>query len=168
MNNTRYIETLLASKTMEEMLNNAEKISDKIFSKNLQTLHIENYIYTPDIAIEELGVDLDLMNQLIEDYVIQIIKSCINFMEFLTELQDLKKYTTNLDYRILRDLAHKNLGVAKNLRIEDAIKLLERIMKESDLDFITKCVECLFVRGVLLQPVQAYNTIRLIQVKESF
>jgi len=153
---------------MEEMLSNTQKISDKIFLENLKTLDIKNYTYTPDLAIEELGVDLELMNQLIEDYVIQIIKSCIHFMEFLAELQDLKKYTTNLDYKILRDLAHKNLGVARNLRIEDAIKLLERIMKESDLDFITKCVECLFVRGVLLQPIQAYNTIRLIQVKGSF
>lgn len=168
MNNAGYIEILLTSTSMEEMLSNAQKISDKIFSENLQTLHIKNYIYTPDLAIEELGVDLDLMEQLIEDYVIQIIKSCIHFMEFLAELQDLKKYTTNLDYKILRDLAHKNLGVARNLRIEDAKKLLERIMKESDLDFITKCVECLFVRGVLLQPIQAYNTIRLIQVKGSF
>lgn len=168
MNNTRYIETLLTSNSMEEMLSNTQKISDKIFLENLKTLDIKNYTYTPDLAIEELGVDLELMNQLIEDYVIQIIKSCIHFMEFLAELQDLKKYTTNLDYKILRDLAHKNLGVARNLRIEDAIKLLERIMKESDLDFITKCVECLFVRGVLLQPIQAYNTIRLIQVKGSF
>ncbi|MDQ7061376.1 MAG: hypothetical protein Q9M43_09685 [Sulfurimonas sp.] len=44
-------------------------------------------------AIEELGVDLELMNQLIDDFVIQIVKESTTFNEFLEELQDLQTYT---------------------------------------------------------------------------
>ena len=68
---------------------------------------------------------------------------------------------------LLRDLAHKNLGVARNLRIRNSEKLLEKIMTEDDLNYIEKCVECLFARAVLLKPNQVYQTIRLIQIKET-
>ncbi|PHQ91660.1 MAG: hypothetical protein COB42_03050 [Sulfurimonas sp.] len=166
--NIKYIDLLLKSNSEQQMLENANDISSSISLKTLSGLNIHNYKYTPDIAIEELGIDSSLIEQLVDDYINQIIKSCISFIEYLGELQDLKIYTNNLDYTILRELAHKNLGVAKNLRIIDLQKILEKIMTEDDLEYLTKCVECLCARGILLNPKQAYNTIRLIQVKDTF
>ncbi|MDQ7045689.1 MAG: hypothetical protein Q9M32_07240 [Sulfurimonas sp.] len=166
--NLPYVKLLLASSDQDKMLDNAQKISYNLCTSEFPILNILDYKYSPKKAIEELGVDLELMNQLIDDFVIQIVKESTTFNEFLEELQDLQTYTKNLDYTILRELAHKNLGVARNLRIEDSEKLLEIIMKENNLEYILKAVECLLSRVILLRPEQAYKTIRLIQVKSSF
>lgn len=166
MNNTlTHIEFLLKSNTSQEMLDYALKMSNEI---NIKDIGRVNSIYSPDLAIKELGVDLELLDQLIEDYVGQIIKACLVFKEFVAELQDLKTYTSNLDYTILRELAHKNLGVARNLRLDDSQKLLHKIMIGDDLDYISICVESLFACAVVLKPEHAYKTIRLIRVKDSF
>ena len=73
-----------------------------------------------------------------------------------------------MDYTLLRELAHKNLGVARNLRIYDAQKLLEKIMKEDDLDMIFLYLEGLFACVTILRPQYAFDTLRIIKVKNSF
>lgn len=165
--NLNHINILLNSDNINNMLNYALKISDEIFLTELKDLNIVNYKYTPKLAIEELGLDLELVNQLIEDYVIQIIKSNIIFLEHINELQDAKNNNKELDYTPLRELAHKNLGVARNLRIEDSEKILYEIMTNDNLDYILRCMEGLMASVILLKPTQAYNTIRLIKIKDS-
>ena len=165
--NLNNINLLLNSDNINNMLNYALKISNEIFLTELKDLNIVNYKYTPKLAIEELGLDLELVNQLIEDYVIQVIKSNIVFLEHINELQDAKNNNKELDYTPLRELAHKNLGVARNLRIEDSEKILYEIMTNDNLDYIVRCLEGLLASVVLLKPIQAYNTIRLIKIKDS-
>jgi hypothetical protein len=61
------------------------------------------------------------------------------------------------NFQPLRDLAHKNLGVARNLRIKDAQKILNNIMKEYDADIIEKYIDYLESCAILLKPKVAYE-----------
>jgi len=163
-NHNRYIFTLYSSTNMHNMLENAVNLSNNLFSGQLADLNLLDYRYTPDDAIAELGLDLDLVNHLVEDYVVQIVKSNMTFLGYIKDLES----TRNMNYTPLRELAHKNLGVARNLRIYDAQILLEKIMKEDDLDIIFLYLEGLFACATILRPQHAFNTLKLIKIKYSF
>lgn len=166
--NTKYNFTLYKCTNMQNMLNSAILLSRELFSNDLKSLDIVNYNYIPNKAVEELGLELELVNHLIDDYVIQIIKSNMTFLQHLHKLERNKHNNTIMDYTDLRELAHKNLGVARNLRIKDAERLLHKIMKENDLGQIFLCLEALFACVTILRPQQAFDTLRLIKVKNSF
>ena len=134
---------------------------------NLNELDIHNYHYVIDEAVEELGLDDDIVIQLLEDYIIQILKAKITFYKHIQELKQAQLENRVLDYTELRNLAHKNLGVARNLRIGDAQKILTILMKKDDLDYLRICVKALEVSAVKLNPLCAYETLRLIDVKNS-
>ena len=134
---------------------------------NLSELEIHNYHYVIDEAVQELGLEDDIVIQLLEDYIIQILKAKITFYKYIQDLKQAKLDDKPLDYTPLRDLAHKNLGVARNLRIEDAQKILTILMKKDDLDYLRICVKALEVSAVKLNPLCAYETLRLIDVKSS-
>ncbi len=128
----------------------------------------EDYEYSPSKAVEELGVDLDLVDHLVDDYVVQIIKSDTFFREYLRELKEAKKENKPLDYTKFRNLAHKNLGVARNLRIEDSESLLVDLLKKDDLAYLERSLEVLKASVIKLNPVSAYDALYLIQIKNSF
>ncbi|MEA3371474.1 MAG: hypothetical protein U9Q40_09070 [Campylobacterota bacterium] len=128
----------------------------------------EDYEYSPAKAIEELGVDLDLIDHLVEDYVIQIIKSDITAKKYLAQLKADKQNNKELDYSDFRDLAHKNLGVARNLRIEDSEKVLIDLLKKDDLEYLEHSLEILKACTIKLNPVSAYDALYLVQIKSSF
>lgn len=128
----------------------------------------EDYEYSPAKAIEELGVDLDLVDHLVEDYVIQIIKSDVVAKEYLETLKQAKLNNKELDYTDFRNLAHKNLGVARNLRIEDAEKVLVDLLKKEDLEYLDRSLEILKACTIKLNPVSAYDALYLMQIKSSF
>jgi len=136
--------------------------------KNFNTKEINNYKYSPDEAIEELGLERYLIEQLVEDYVIQIIKTKALFIEHLEVLKEDKENLKKLDYTPLRELAHKNLGVARNLRIEDGKKILTELMKVDDLDYLALCIEGLEFCAIRLKPKCAHETLELIDIKNSF
>ncbi|MCD4668484.1 MAG: hypothetical protein K8R44_07885 [Sulfurimonas sp.] len=164
---SKYINIISKNNNIQGMLSDAKNISNNLLSGELLDLNINNYIYTPDIAVEELGLDLDLINQLVEDYAIQIVKSSVVFLEYISSLQIDKKNNKELDYTDLRELAHKNLGVAKNLRIEDAQKFLYKMMKDDNLDYILKCLEALVSSAIILKPQSSYDTMTLMKIKKS-
>lgn len=141
--------------------------ANEFLQKNFTDLNIENYEYSTDEAIEELGLDFDLVNQLVEDYVMQILKSTAIFIEHLKELRASQEKSRRLDYIPLRELAHKNSGVAKNLRIKDGIKILDELMKKHDLDYIEMCIHALELCAIRLKPKCAYETLKLIKIKNS-
>jgi len=128
----------------------------------------EDYEYSPAKAIEELGVDLDLVDHLVEDYVIQIIKSDAVAKKYLAKLREDKKNNKELDYTDFRNLAHKNLGVARNLRIEDSEKVLVDLLKKDDLEYLEHSLEILKACTIKLNPVSAYDALYLMQIKSSF
>jgi len=135
--------------------------------QNLNDLNIHNYRYNINNAVDELDLEEDLIIQLLEDYIIQILKSKVTFYELIKKLRKAELNNINLDYTELRDLAHKNLGVARNLRIDDSQKILTLLMKEEDLDYMRICVKALEVSAVKLNPLCAYETMKLIKVKNS-
>ena len=145
---------------IRDLVSKAKKVCFSFFKKD--------YKYSAKEAVEELGLDDELIHQLLEDYVAQIIKAIIQFEEMLYLLQSQKDAQKNLEYTDLKELAHKNLGVARNLRIKDAEILLNDLMKKDDLVYLFKCIEVLRATAIVLKPRYAYNTIKLIEVKSTF
>jgi len=143
----------------------AVEVCDKILSGQLAHLDIKDYSYNTDEAMNELGLDEELVNQLIDDYVAQVIKATVQFDNYMETLQDSQDKEKELDYTLFRELAHKNLGVARNLRIKDAEKLLYELMKQDDLQYLLTCLEALKVCAIKLRPECAYDTLKLIKVK---
>lgn len=142
------------------LVEKAQKVSYSFFQNK--------YKYSTNEAVCELGLDEDLVDQLLEDYVAQIIKAVTQFKEMLYTLQSERDAKQTLSYTELRELAHKNLGVVRNLRIEDAIVLLDDLMKKDDLEHLFICIETLRACAIILKPAYAYNTIKLIEVKSTF
>ncbi len=140
---------------------------DTFIQKNLEHLNILFYKYEIKEAVTELSLEEDIILQLIEDYVIQILKSKMAFYKYIHELKKDMLDGKVLDYTNIRNLAHKNLGVVRNLRIKDAQILLEVIMTEEDLDYLRLCVKALEISAIKLNPLCAYETLNLIAVKNS-
>ncbi|MDF1878983.1 hypothetical protein JHD46_04940 [Sulfurimonas sp. SAG-AH-194-C20] len=145
---------------VRELVLKAQKVCYSFFQNN--------YIYNSAEAVSELGLDEELIHHLIEDYIAQIIKAVTQFEEMLYVLQSQKDANKNLEYTNLRELAHKNLGVARNLRIQDATVLLADLMRKDDLEHLFVCIETLRACAIVLKPEYAYNTIKLIEVKSTF
>ena len=127
-----------------------------------------DYEYLPTEAIKELGIDFDLVDDLVEDYVIQIIKSDAIFRDHLEILKEAQLKNEELDYLEFRNLAHKNLGVARNLRIKDSSQVLEELLTKDDLASLEHSLEVLKACAIKLNPVSAYDALYLIQIKSSF
>jgi len=149
------------------VLRDAVFLIEKLCNEKLDGLDIVNYKYDPTFAVDELGLDYELVMQLLDDYVAQIIKSILQFEDFLKTLHNSQEAKEELDYTPFRELAHKNLGVARNLRIKDAEILLYQLMKKDDLDYLLTCLEALKACAIRLSPDCAYNTLKLIEVKNS-
>jgi len=152
---------------VEYLLSSATEVCDELVSSTLSHLDIKDYKYDSAQAVEELGLDNELVEHLVEDYVSQIIKAVVQFDLYLEQLQNHKDEKKELDYTPFRELAHKNLGVARNLRIKDAEKLLYELMKKDDLEYLLICLEALKVCAIKLKPKCAYDTIKLIKIKNS-
>jgi len=148
---------------LEENLN----LCDELMGAEFKFPDISDYKHNVDLAVEELGLDDELIDKLVEDYVIQIMRTEVVFFQHLNKLKDQKKHSEELDYTSFRELAHKNLGVARNLRIEDAKKLLKELMVEDDLEHLETCLRALIACAVKLKPKLAYNIFKLMKIKKS-
>jgi len=150
------------------LYNEASRIYTELISSDLVNLGLSEYEYNPASAVEELGLDEELINELVEDYVSQIMRSFVQFESKLQKLHFSKNNQTSLDYTPFRELAHKNLGVARNLRIKDAEILLHELMTKDDLEYLLSCLEALEVSAIKLHPTRALNTLKLMKVKNLF
>ena len=157
------------------------KINERRKSKNLEVrilvdkaVHVcssffkDDYRYINQEAIDELGLDEELINHLVEDYVVQILTSIAQFEEIINLLQSDVSADKELDFTPLHELAHKNLGVARNLRIKDAEKILHNLMKKEDIGDLKSLVKVLESCAIKLKPICAFNTLKLIKVKSKF
>jgi hypothetical protein len=152
---------------IEDFLQSANELCEELLLNGLQDLQIYDYTYVSNEAVEELGLDNELIHHLVEDYVAQVLKSVYVFADLLLELKISKKENRALNYLPLRELAHKNLGVARNLRIKDAEKLLFELMKKDDLDYLETAIQALQACAIRLKPACAYNTITTINIKKT-
>lgn len=81
-----------------------------------------SYVYDPNIAANELGLPVDLIEEFIGDFIQQS-------HEFKDELYEA---TAKNDINTLHILSHKLKGVAANLRIESALEALTIINSSAD------------------------------------
>lgn len=82
-----------------------------------------SYNYDPQVASDELGLPIDLIEEFIEDFIAQA-------QEFKDELFN---SLSDGDLENVKVLSHKLKGVAANLRIEDAFNTLSIINTSSDI-----------------------------------
>lgn len=167
MKNTHHEKRLPENAALRRRIDMMIKDGDDFVKKNLMHLDILNYKYEITEAILELSLEEEIILHLIEDYVIQILKAKIAFYRYIQELKQDSLDGKALDYTNIRDLAHKNLGVVRNLRIKDAEILLQTIMEEDHLDYIRIYVKALEISAMKLNPLCAYETLSLIAVKNS-
>ena len=136
-------------------------------SKDKCTFFFQNdYIYNNEKAVEELGVDAELIDQLLEDFVTQILSSNLSFRSFLITLKAEEKNLQELNYTPFKELVHKNLGVARNLRIKDAQEILELLMKKENLDDLSILVDILEACAIKLKPIKSYETLQILKLKK--
>ena len=83
----------------------------------------DDYTYDPQIAADELGLPVDLIEEFIGDF----IKQAHEFKEQLFTA------IANQDYDNIKGLSHKLKGVAANLRIEDSFEVLRNVNETSDI-----------------------------------
>jgi len=166
-NNITSDKELLKEKKILEFLDNNTDVCDEMLNDKFKHLSVADYEYCSDEAVDELGLDDELINQLVEDYVVQIIKSKALFLKYLDEIKEQSLSGKKVDYIKFRELAHKNLGVARNLRIDDAQKIIYELMTEDDLEHLGECLELLIGCAIKLKPRLAYETLNLIEVKSS-
>lgn len=152
---------------IEALLHSANELCEELSRTELKDLQIDGYVYVSNEAVEELGLDDALVHHLVEDYVAQILKSVYIFADLLLALKIARKEQVVLNYLPLRELAHKNLGVARNLRIKDAEKLLFELMKKDDLEYLEICTQALQACAIKLKPACAYNTVTTIKIKKT-
>ena len=83
----------------------------------------DDYTYDPQIAADELGLPVDLIEEFIGDF----IKQAHEFKDQLfTAVSD-------GDFDNIKVLSHKLKGVAANLRIEDGFEVLDNVNETSDI-----------------------------------
>ena len=152
----------------ETFKSKAQRLYQEIVSKSFLHLNILDYSFTSDEAMQELGLDEDLVNELVEDYVAQIIKALLQFEDELKKVQEIKEKGLIPDFTTFTELVHKNLGVARNLRIKDAQLILSEMMHSRDLVYLGSCLDALEASAIRLKPLRAYKTYKLIEVKNSF
>jgi len=150
---------------LDTYLNKAIKLYTRAVSGELRELELDLQEYSTDLAVKELGLDKELIDSLVDDFVVQIIKYKPVFMMHIENLSKQASSGEMLNYQVLRDLAHKNLGVARNLRIVNAQKILKDIMVEEDFDYLYYCVEILEAYVITLRPKVAYKTLQDIKIK---
>lgn len=144
---------------IHNLLKNAQRLCCDFFN--------DKYDYCDQEAVEELGLESELIDQLVEDYVIQVIKSTELFREYIEKLKQEQKDNKTLDFTPLRELAHKNLGVARNLRIKDSEEVLLKLMKQDDLEEFSHYVDILEACVISLKPAIAHSSLQLIKIKKN-
>ena len=94
-----------------------------------------SYKYNPEVASEELGLPIDLIEEFIQDFIAQ----AESFKDELYESVD------NQEADNIKIQSHKLKGVAANLRIEDALDAISVVNTSSDYDEITEQLNRFFI-----------------------
>ena len=119
-----------------------------------------DHIYSALETAKELDLEEELIGQLVKEYVTQLIEANITFKEELLTLKNSQENSAKLDFTAFHNLAHKNLGVARNLRIKDCEELLDGMMKEKNLDYLSILIEVLQSCAIKLEPTTAFNVLK--------
>lgn len=160
--------SLSKDKKIELLYDEALKTSHRIFIHRFDDNKLKNYRYDVSIASNELGIDEELIWELINDYISQIFNTKYQFDNLLSNIRELRDIDREVKMMELSNLAHKNLGVAKNLRIEDAKIILNDLMVVKDIDHLEDCVLALEACAYKLNPSHGFSVLQLMEIKNSF
>ena len=146
----------------------AQSVCDEVI-KHKDEEFSSSYVYDYSKPARELGLEEELIAQLIEDYIYQVFNSYDHFREILDNIFNSDEEHLDEHLIELKNLAHKNLGVARNLRIDDAQILLSELMNNhTDFVYLRKCVEALMGCSFKLNPAYAFGILRLKKIKDNF
>ena len=159
--------TLSKDKKIELIFDEATKTSYEILTNHFNNNKLKYYIYDSSIAVEELGLSQELIYQLVDDYISQILNTMYQFNKLINSIKELHGEDKEINIIELKSLAHKNLGVVKNLRIEDAELLLNDLMTKDDIEHLAICVKGLESCAFKLNPEYAFDVLELIELKSS-
>jgi len=124
---------------IEPVLDIADEIeisTEKVITEDIpEEAYTSDYVYDPQIASNELGLPIDLIEEFIDDFIAQA-------KEFKEKLYEA---IADEDIQEVKTLSHKLKGVAANLRIEDAFEVLTTINTADNLDVIRKNLNHLYV-----------------------
>ena len=117
---------LLIEEDEETTPQQVDNIQEKQEQEEESEEYVSDYVYDPQVASDELGLPIDLIEEFIEDFIAQA-----------KEFKDgLYKAIEEEDMNNLRILSHKLKGVAANLRIEDALDVLVKVNTSDDLKVV--------------------------------
>ncbi len=114
-------DSIVEKESAAPMLGSYLTEQDKAYLADLK--FSEDYVYDPQIAADELGLPVDLIEEFIGDF----IKQAHEFKDQLFKAID------NEDFDNIKVLSHKLKGVAANLRIEDSFEVLRNVNETSDI-----------------------------------
>lgn len=92
------------------------------------------YVYNPQVASDELGLPLDLIEEFIQDFITQAKEFENNIYAALDASE----------FEQLKILSHKLKGVAANLRIEDAFDTLSIVNTSNDINTIKENLDTFY------------------------
>lgn len=165
LNRVEIDDTISKEDNIASILKLARSICSDVFGHKDDS-NLSTYQYDYSKPAEELGLDEELIVQLIEDYISQIFKAYQNFSDILDSVSQLEGERREELLKDLKALAHKNLGVARNLRIGDAQTLLYELMNNhEDIEYLKYCTEALMACAFRLNPSYAYDVLKLKQLK---
>lgn len=166
MANDKYtISELSLEQSFETFLDEVSDLCKKAFENSFEYLELNEYAYDINKVVKELELEIDLIKGFVDEFMVEIFKSKDLFLEYIHKLQEDIENEIEPDFKPLRDLAHKNLGVAKNLRIKSAEKLLNELMNSDDTEYLKQCLEVLNVCAVNLNPPHAYKTLKHLKLQ---
>ncbi|QOP41933.1 Hpt domain-containing protein [Sulfurimonas marina] len=131
-------EPSLVEETVPEIIEQpaaTQRAKHKELDPELEKAIHSDYVYNPQIASDELGLPLDLIEEFIEDFINQAKEFKPNLYNALDEG----------DIDNVKILSHKLKGVAANLRIEDALEVLTTVNTTSDLSIIKRNLDIFYI-----------------------
>lgn len=144
---------------VEDFLDEANAKCKELSLELIKDFDLCSYQYDINKSIKELGLEKELIEQLIEEFISQVINNKPLFIEYIDKIKQAQLNGKNPNFTPLRDLAHKNLGVARNLDIDDAQKILYELKTNDSIECLTLFVELLEVSVIRLNPSYTYKII---------
>jgi len=114
-----------------------EEIEEEILeeSNEIEVDEFATYVYNPEVASEELGLPIDLIEEFIQDFITQ----ALSFKDELYQSIEDEKLDN------IKIQSHKLKGVAANLRIEDALDALTKANTSTNYEEIKLNIDRLYL-----------------------
>ncbi len=152
-----FTNNLSKEEDIANVINHISQMCKEETHPRFKELNLCDYHYCIEQAVNDLDLDAELIEEFLDAYVMQILEVIPQFENYFDELRENDHSMIVFDYSHIRNLAHKNLGVARNLRIKDAEKLLSVMMKTENLEYLELCLDALETFAIRLRPNIAYD-----------